>query len=291
MTSGSKQVIVIYTFGTRFAAGLKDLQNVDKMVTSRFPGYDVRWAFGGDTVRQELKNAGQTTIFERRVPVRSMVEIYSDLRREKKLDVAVAFLFILPGGKGTDAHMTITDIEGLNVEFGYTLFAPPDNVARVADALSSRFGGKDTVTIICAHGNGEMPTLNVPYLQMNSYLRKHFDNVYITTSAGPPGTEAVFAEVRRSGVSRVKFIPLLFVAELPFIPGTRLDNNSPLYYRNQMKAGVRPTDAIMGNSPLSYRNQLGLEASVETGLGSNPEVISIWMESIDWTLAKFSKSK
>lgn len=289
MAKSTKPVIVISTFGTRFAEGMKDLQNIDHMIMARYPDYDVRWSFGGDTVREVLKKAGQTTLFERKIPLKNMVETYADLRKEGKFDVAVCFLFILPGGKGTDAHMTIEDIEGLSVEFGYTLFSPPDNVKRVTDALAPRFGAKDTVTIICAHGNGEMPTLNVPYFQMSSYLQKHYHNVFITTSAGPPGTDKAFAAARATGLKKVKFIPLLFVAELPFIPNTRWDANSPQFYRNQMNAGARPTDIIMGDSPLSYKNQLGLEATCDPGLGSNPEVMKIWLESIDWTLTRFKK--
>lgn len=260
----SKPVIVITTFGTSLAEGLKDLENVDQMVTARYPEHEVRWAFGGDTVRQALKSKGQPTIFKRQVPVKSLVEVYDDLRKEGKRNIAVQYLFLLPGSKGTDPHMVATDTKGLNVEFGYPLLAPPDNIARTADALASQFGGEDTVTIICAHGNGEAPTLNVPFLQMDSYVRKHYPRVFVATVVGPPGT-AAFADALKLGLPKVKFLPLLFVA------------------------GSRLTQAIMSDDPASFQSQLGLEASTESGLGNNPKVVSIWMESIDWTLAKFSQ--
>jgi cobalamin biosynthesis Co2+ chelatase CbiK len=263
MADSSKPVIVITSFGTSVAEGLKDLESVDTVVTSRYPGYDVRWVFGGISVRETLIKTGRSTIFKRKVPVRSLIELYADLRKEGKRNVAVQYLFLLPGSKGTDPHMAVGDTKGLNVEFGYPLFAPPDNVARVADALAPHFGGKDTATLICAHGNGEVPTLNVPLLQMDSYVRKHYKNVFLGTVVGPPGTEIAFADIKKSGLKKVKFFPMLFVA------------------------GDRLTQAIMSDDPKSFKNQLGLQATTEAGLGSNPEVMKIWMESIDWTLARF----
>ncbi|MFH0942262.1 MAG: sirohydrochlorin cobaltochelatase [Chloroflexota bacterium] len=260
----SKPVIVITTFGTSLTGGLKDLENVDRLVTARYPGYDVRWVFGGISVRQTLINSGRKTIFKRKVPVKSLVELYADLKKEGKRNIAVQYLFLLPGSKGTDPHMAAGDTSGLNVEFGYPLLAPPDNIARLADALAPHFGGKDTVTLICAHGNGEVPTLNVPFLQMDSYVRKHYKNVFLATVVGPPGTETAFADIRKTGLRKVKFFPLLFVA------------------------GDRLTQAVMSDDPKSFKSQLGLEATTEAGLGSNPEVMKIWMESIDWTLARFS---
>jgi len=263
MSDSSKPVIVITSFGTSVAEGLKDLENVDTLVTSHYPGYDVRWVFGGISVRETLLKTGRSMIFKRKVPVRSLVELYADLRKEGKHNVAVQYLFLLPGSKGTDPHMAVGDTKGLNVEFGYPLLAPPDNVARVADALAPHFGSKDTATLICAHGNGEVPTLNVPLLQMDSYVRKHYKNVCLATVVGPPGTEMAFADIKKAGLKKVKFYPMLFVA------------------------GDRLTQAIMSDDPKSFKNQLGLQATTEAGLGSNPEVMKIWMESIDWTLARF----
>ncbi|RJQ38109.1 MAG: hypothetical protein C4555_05430 [Dehalococcoidia bacterium] len=259
----AKPVIVITTFGTSIPDGLKDLENVDTLVTSTYPGYDVRWVFGGISVREGLARKGQTTIFQRKVPVRSLLELYGDLKKEGKRNIAVQYLFLLPGSKGTDPHMEAGDTAGLNVEFGYPLLAPPDNVARVADALAPHFGGQDTVTLIAAHGNGEVPTLNVPLLQMDSYVRKHYRNTFLATVVGPPGTEIAFADARETGLKKVKFFPMLFVA------------------------GDRLTQAVMSDDPKSFKNQLGLEATTEAGLGSNKEVMKIWMESIDWTLARF----
>jgi sirohydrochlorin cobaltochelatase len=255
-------VIVITAFGTNSAAGQKDLENVDRLVMARYPDHEVRWVFTSGFIRKKLISLGQTTLFERQVPIKSLEEVYADLRKEGKRNVALQCLLTMTGSEYSDALMVAAD--DLNVEYGYPLLAPPDNVARTADALAPKFNDEDTVTIICSHGNPKVFAFNVPLIQLDKYLRKHYQNVFLTTLDGPPGTEPAFADARKSGLPKVKFIPFLIVG------------------------GGHLSEDIMGDDPESYRNQLGLPATAESGLGNNPAVMSIWMESLDWTLAKFS---
>ena len=257
-----KPVIVITAFGTGSAVGQKDLENVDRLVTARYPDHEVRWVITSRIIRKKLLTSGQTTLFERQVPLKSLEEVYADLRKEGKRNIVVQCLLITAGSEYSDALMVATD--DLNVEYGYPLLALPENIARTAGALAPKFGDKDTATIICGHGNPDALAFNVPFIQMDKYLRKHYKNVFLTTLDGPPGTEPAFADARKSGLPKVKFIPFLIVG------------------------GGHLSKDIMGDDPESYRNQLGLPATAEAGLGNNPAVMSIWMESLDWTLAKFS---
>ena len=255
-------VIVITAFGTSAPEGQKDLENVDRLVIARHPDHEVRWVFTSGFIRKKLIDSGQTTLFERRVPLRSLAEVYADLRKEGKQRVAVQPLLIMTGSEYADALTVPTD--GLDVEYGYPLLAPPENVARVAEALAPEFGGGDTVTIVCGHGNEKVPAFNIPLVHLDKHLRKRYQNVFLTTLDGPPGTEPAFADARKSGLKKVKFIPLLIVA------------------------GGHVNDDIMSDNPESYRSQVGLEASNTLGLGNNPAVMAIWLESIDRTLDKFS---
>lgn len=261
--ASNKPVILITAFGTSAPEGQKDLENVDRLVTGRYPDHEVRWAFTSGFIRKKLIAAGQTSLFPRKVPNKSLEEVYADLKNEGKRNVAVQCLLISSGSEYSDA--LTADTNGLNVEYGYPLLAPPDNIERVADTLSARFGGKDTITIICGHGNGKMPALNTPYLQLDKYLRKRYPRVFLTTLEGPPGTGPAFEDAKKLGLTKAVFIPLLIVA------------------------GGHLVRDIMSTNPESYLSKLGLEATSETGLGSDPAVMAIWMESIDWVLAKFSR--
>lgn len=258
-----KPVIVIAAHGTISKTGQPDLEALDTMVTVRYPDYDVRWVFIYEESMKELIASGQTMLFKRQVPIKSLSEVYADLKKEGKWDVVLQFLLVIPAVDYSNAIMIDTD--GLNVEYGYTLLAPPDNISRTVKALTPRFGDKDTVTILCCHGNEAVPGFNAPLILLDKYLRKHYRNVFLTTLEGPPGTEPAFIDARKSGLKKVKFVPYL------------------------IQAGRHMSKDIMGDSPKSYKSQLGMSATAESGLGSNPEVMSIWMESIEWNLAKFSK--
>lgn len=258
-----KPVILITAFGTSAPEGQKDLENVDRLVISRYPDHEVRWAFTSGFIQKKLIASGQTTLFPRRVPNESLEEVYDELRKEGKGNVVVQCLLISAGSEYSDA--LTADATGLNVEYGYPLLAPPDNIERVADALAPRFGGRDTVTVICGHGNEKMPALNIPYILMDRYLRKRYQRVFLTTLEGPPGTASAFEDAKKLGLTKAIFIPMLVVA------------------------GGHLVRDIMSTKSNSYLNQLGLEAAADTGLGRDERVMSIWMESIDRTLAKFSR--
>jgi len=259
----SKPVILIVNFGTLNKEGMQDQENIDRLITARYPDNDVRWAFASGVVRDGLKKTGQTTLFERKTPVMGLADTYADLKKQGKLNVAFQFLFTVPGSDGTDDLMMAAD--GLNVEYGYALLAPPDNIARCAKALEPRFGDKDTVTIIYTNGNDTVPIRNWPLIQMDRYLRKHYQNVFLTTLGGKPGIDAAAADAKKSGLKKVKYIPFYFVV------------------------GKNAIYNIMGDTPNTLKSHVGLEASADRGLAWDESIMSIWMESIDWSLAKFSK--
>jgi len=257
-----KPVIVIVNFSSGSPEVVKDLEYIDNMVTARYPDYDVRWVFAYTGSRKKLMEAGGTT-FARKVPAKSLEEVYSDLRNEGKTNVVVQNLLIATGD--SEYSTLLTPATGLNVDYAYPLLQPPDNIARVAMALETDFGDKGCVTLICGHGSEKMPAFNVPLIRLDKYLRKHYKNVFLTTLGGPPGTETAFADARKSGLKKVKFIPFIIV------PGEHLSHD------------------ITGDNPESYKSQLGFEASYTLGLYKNPGVMSIWLESIDWALSKLTK--
>jgi len=257
-----KPVIVIVNFSSGSPEVVKDLEHIDRQVTTRYPDYNIRWAFAYGGSRKKLLSSGQTT-FKRKVPVKSLEEIYADLRREGRRNVVVQNLLI--STDDSEYSTMLIPSEGLNVEYAYPLLQPLDNIARVARALEPDFGDKDTVTIICSHGSGKMPAFNVPLIRLDNYLRKHYQNIFLATLDGHPGTEPAFNDARKSGLKKVKFVPFIIV------PGEHLSHD------------------ITGDNPESYKSQLGLQASSTLGLYNNPAVMSIWMEGIDWALSKLSE--
>jgi sirohydrochlorin cobaltochelatase len=250
--------MVMTVFGTSSPDGQKNLEDVDRLVLSRYPGADVRWAFTSDFILKKLRESGRGSMFSRKVAIKTLSEVYDDLKREGKTDVLVQPLLVAVGSEYSDA--LDSDVNGLNVSYGYPLLAPPQNVARVAQALAPRFGGEGIATLLCCHGNKQQPACNAPYILLDRYVRKNFKNVFAATLEGPPGTEEAFADIKKSGCRAVKFVPLLIVA------GGHIAND------------------VVGEKPHAYKNQIGLPATAEEGIGSNPAVMDIMLESIDWAL-------
>lgn len=263
MSSNEREapVIVIVSFGSTMEKGLDNLADFDRMVTERFPDHDIRWAFTAASITNDLKRSGVETLFDRQVPIKRLNEVYDDLRREGKTKVALQCLLIMPGLKMRQALAYRSD--RLNIKIGYPLLFHPKNVRRTADALSSAFDDQDTAVVLCAHGNGRYPAYNGPFLQMEDYVREHYENVYMATVEGPPGSSAAIEAVKASGASRVTFIPLMLVE------------------------GVHMADDVMGNDPESWESRIGLPATSATGLASHPEVMEIFLENIEHLLSQF----
>lgn len=260
MITSKPPVIVITIFGSTSPEGQQNLEDVDTMVRKRYPAHDVRWALTSEFIIKKLRESGRGTMFERRVPVQSLAEVYNDLRHEGASKVSVQSLLVIPGSEYNDILTTPAD--GLDVEYGYPLLAPPGNIERVVRALEPKFGDSATATVICSHGNAKHPGYNAQLLLMEKYVRKHYQSVFLVTLEGPPGTDAAFTTIKKSGFRQVKFIPLLIAS------------------------GEHISRDIMGDGPNTYKNQLNLPATAESGMGSNPDIMSIWIESIDWTLAR-----
>ncbi len=257
----SKPVIVIAAFGSSMEQGQKNLGDLDRMVRARFPNYDVRWAFTAGFIINKLNKAGITTLFDSQTPIKSLDEVYADLRAEGKTDVVVQIAMVMPGGEMRQVLAYRSD--GLNVKFGYPLLFSPENIQNVADALSSEFGGDDTATVLCAHGNARHPEFNSALIQMDKYLREHYERVYLGTVEGPPGPDPALDDAKASGASQVKFVPLMLVE------GDHISND------------------IMGDEPESWKVRLGLPATHSTGLASNPDVIEIFLKSIENLVSQF----
>jgi sirohydrochlorin cobaltochelatase len=256
----TRPAIVITIFGSSSTEGQKNLEDIDTMVRERYPGYEVRWALTSEFIIKKLRESGRGTMFERKVAVQSLAEAYDGLRRDGFTKASVQSLLVITGSEYNDT--ITTPAVGLEIEYGFPLLAPPDNVERVVRALEPKFGDNETATILCSHGNAKNPGYNVQLLLMEKYVRKHHRGVFLVTLEGPPGTETAFTEIKRAGYKKVKFIPLLIVS------------------------GEHITRDIIGDGPKTYKSILSLPWQIEGSLSGNPEIMSIWMESIDWTLTK-----
>lgn len=256
-----KPEIVVCAFGSSSPAGLADLARVDHFFTSCFPEYRIHWAITSKFILKALRDGGHSGLFERNLPLRSLPEVYAALATEGKTNVVV--LPLLGAVNGEYSGVVMTEAPGLDVEYGHPLLAPPENIARVAQALEKQFGGEDSYTIVCGHGSKDVPGYNLPYVMLDDYLRKHYPRVCLVTLDGAPGTQAAFRDARASGRAKVRFVPLLFVDS-------------------------RHTSGdIMGEDAASYRSQLGLPATLAANLSHSAPVLEMLAAGANMALKRF----
>ncbi len=254
-------VIVLAAFGTSVPEAQNALENIDASVRETVPLPDVRWAFTSQRVIDKLKLRGQDTLFARAVPIRNLQQIYAQLQREGRTDVVVQPLHMVPGHEYHRVLETPVPT-GLRVRYGKPMLADAAKVAEFAEVLSARFGGADEVTILCGHGNDRHGEFNAMLVALDKHLRADYENVFVATVEGQPGTEAAFADARKSGKKKVKFVPIMVVA------GDHIMND------------------VMGDKGESWKHVLGLPAACDGGLGCNDAVVDLFIRRLRAALAE-----
>jgi len=256
-----KPVIVIAAFGTSHTSAQKSLEDFDTMVRERFPGHDVHWAITSRFIVDKLHKAGRLTMFGRELPIKTLEEVYADLRKEGETRLVLQSAHVSPG---MEFHQVVmTETSGLNVKYGYPLLTSAEDIEKFVQVLSPQFGDATTATILCGHGNEGHPEFNASLIQLNEIVRSAFENVFVAAVEGQPEFGEVLTRVKNSHFNRVKFIPIMLAA------GEHIRND------------------VMGDDPDSWRKQLGLPATCDTGLGSDPAVMEILLDHLAQTLSQF----
>ena len=267
MKSGTvtpKPVIVAISYGTLDPAGEKEQEKIDRIIRERFPDNEVRWVYAAGHFLQALKKMGRTTIFERKVPIKSLEEMYSDLVKEGKTNVALLCLLVHESwsvSKWVYEHPT----QGLNVKYTKPLLADIFNVEKVVEALAPQFGGEDTVTILVGHGgvSGKEFHVNAPFWAMDEYISWRYKNVFVATVHGPPGVERAIADAQKTGCSQVLFIPLF------------------------LTTGEHITKDVMADTPESWKSRVGLPARVGSPFCDDPLVMEVYVSYLASVLSQF----
>jgi cobalamin biosynthesis Co2+ chelatase CbiK len=258
----AKPVIMIVADGSPDPAGQKALGNIDALIRSKFPGYDVCWGFQASYMIAALRARGQNYFWERGVPMWSAADLLDRLAKEGVKKVAMELLQMHESS--FSAAALNADRHGMDVKFSLPFLSTPENMVGLVKALEPKFGdGKEVATVFVCHGVLKDFEYNDVFLKMDAYLRGHDQNVYVGTLHGPPGTERFAADIRKSGCRKVRFVSLML---------TTSEHIS--------------VDA-MGDQPDSWRNQVGLPAEVVDDLATNQLVLDFFIKSIGNLVAQF----
>lgn len=256
-------VILIAAYGTAQPQALACLENVDSLVHRRFPGHEVRWAIISPYIMKMLRKAGYESLFQRREPLKDLDEVYADLRRQGKTRVACQCLLVHEGSESDRVLKTPTD--GLKVEYGLSLLADARQIEGTVAAVASRFGGEGTATVLVGHGSDTEARANVPFQQMDEYLRRHYRNTVVTMIHGSPSPDEVFPALKEAAPKEVVFVPLMIT-------------NSEHILKD-----------VVGDKPDSWKSRLGLPCRFMPSLSETPAVMEVYLNSLQEAIARCGK--
>jgi sirohydrochlorin cobaltochelatase len=174
----------------------------------------------------------------------------------------VQSLHIIPGiefQKITDAARRTA----LKTAIGMPLLTSDEDIEKTVSALADRIPPpEEWATVLVGHGTHH-PAGNA-YRTVDRILKERYQkNVLISVVEGQPPWEAVRESIQKSGVKKVKFIPLMFVA------------------------GDHMLNDVMGedseDEEASWKMQLpGVEIDgTEKGLGFNLNIIDIYLQHLE----------
>ncbi len=252
--AAAKPPILLVAFGTSVAEAQGALEHLDQRVRAAHPDREVWWAFTSGRILAKLRARGQTTLFARRVPLRSVAEAYEALAAAGHPRAVVQSLHVVPGEEYQ--KLRATPAPGLVLTHGRPLIQDRAAAAELARVLAPRFGGEDEVTVLCGHGNEQHPEYNELLLALDEHVRREYPTVFVACVEGEPDADRALADARATGLPRVVFLPVMVVA------------------------GDHVMNDVMGEHPDSWKSRLGLPARAEPGLGTDDGVVALFLERL-----------
>jgi len=199
-----KTPIVLAAFGTTTAAR-KSYTVLEARLRAAFPGHEVHRAFSSRMVRDfSLKRHGRQG--------KGPAEILEELAARGFEWAVVQSLHLLAGH---EFYRLVEEVKAcpIRTAMGLPLFWAPEDYGAFLEALAAELDAPRNEEAIILVGHGTDHPSWATYLALQYLLSRQSGNaVYIGALEGLPSRQEVVAEVVRSGVRRVRLLPLMLVA-------------------------------------------------------------------------------
>ena len=194
--------LVLVAFGTSTRARTT-YAFIEKRVREKYPDTHIQWAFSSRMLREKMggKKSGW----------KSLEEILLELEAQGIQKAAIQSLHVIPGVEFQKVVDAVTH-SGLETSVGMPLLSSDADYQTVADALAGRIPDqREWATVLVGHGTYH--TAGAAYLQFYRFLTARYPrNVFLSVVEGEPSWEDTLKLIRHSTVTKIKFIPLMFVA-------------------------------------------------------------------------------
>jgi sirohydrochlorin cobaltochelatase len=244
--------VIAAAFGTSTTA-----QDTYRFFEARFraayPGRTILWAYTSRMLREKMN--------QHKAGWKSLEEVLAGLEQQGCERAVIQSLHVIPG---VEFHKiaVAAGASRIRIAIGKPLLCADEDCAMVLDALADRIAcGDGRATVLVGHGTGHLS--GAVYARLaHSVAARYPEQVYVSVVEGEPSWEAARAALLRSGVKKVKFIPLMFVA------------------------GEHMLNDVLGagsDAEPSWQSQLaGLDVDgAEKGLGFNEKIAAIYFDRLD----------
>ncbi len=221
---------------------------------ARYHDTELAWAFTSRILREKAHNGA--------LKMSSLEEVLQSFEQRGYKRAVVQSLHIIPGiefQKITEAARS----SALKTAIGMPLLTSDEDLEKTVNALADRIPPSgEWATVLVGHGTHH-PSGNAYHTLKRILQERYKENVLISVVEGEPAWQTARESIQKSGVKKVKFIPLMFVA------GDHMLND------------VMGDDSEDGEA--SWKVQLpGFEIDgAEKGLGFNPNIIDIYLQHLE----------
>ena len=241
--------IVLTAFGTTSSA-LKTYDFMDQIIKAEFPGHEIAWAFSSRMVRDRLKD-------QKKREASHSHEVLQVLADKGHVWAVVQSMHLLAGH---EFYRMLEEVSPLSIRtsIGLPLLTSYEDYHALAQALGLDRLSEGEAAVLVGHGTDHPSWSTYPALE-NILREVYGQGIYVGVVEGCPSRQQVMKAVVRTGVKKVRLIPLMLVAGVHFIEDLCGDEDS-------WKAAFE--DA-------------GLEVDVEPeGIGTKREVVQIFINHI-----------
>jgi sirohydrochlorin cobaltochelatase len=226
----------------------------EEQLMKRYPAIELAWAFTSRILREKAHKTDRE--------MKSLEAVLQNYEQRGYKRAVVQSLHIIPGfefQKITEAARRTT----LQTAIGMPLLTSDEDIEKTVSALADSIPPpEECATVLVGHGTHH--PAGKAYRKIERILQKRYqEHVLISVVEGEPPWKDARETIQKSGVNKVKFIPLMFVA------GDHMLNE------------VMGEDSEDGEA--SWKMQLqGIEVDAsEKGLGFNKKIINIYLQHLE----------
>jgi sirohydrochlorin cobaltochelatase len=241
--------IVLTAFGTTSSA-LKTYDFMDKIIREEFPGREVLWAFSSRMVRDRLRH-------KKKIEFSHPHEVLQALCDRGHAWAVVQSMHLLCGHEFFRMLAEVGPLP-IRTSIGLPLLSSYEDYYSLAKAFAFDEASADEAVVLVGHGT-DHPSWST-YLALENILREVYgQGIFVGVVEGHPSQDQVVEAVVKTGVRKVRLIPLMLVAGVHFIEDLSADEDS-------WKAAFQ---------------EAGLQVEVESeGIGTREEVVRIFIDHI-----------